>query len=116
MDSAVLSNLIAAAATIISGYLVFRAYRSSEALAASKETVAEMREELKHCYKQIAAYHQLEDILVEPLLDGKDMKIVKGIYRKQVVDKGLDRPFMTRTEATKRLAELERSCTTRGSR
>lgn len=107
MNSAVLSNLIAAAATVISGYLVFRAYKSSEDLAAAKEKVANLQKELIFCYKQIAAYHQLEDILIEPYLDGKVMKVVKGDFRKMVEVKGFDRPHITRTEATKRIGELE---------
>lgn len=108
MDGAIFSSLIAAAATIISGYMLYRAHRSTESLQASKDAIAKLHGELIVCYHQIAAYHQLEDILVEPLLAGKDMKAVKGTYRSMVVEKGFERPEMTRTQAKKRIGELAR--------
>lgn len=108
MDGAIFSSLIAAAATIISGYMLYRAHRSTESIQASREAIAKLHGELIDCYHQIAAYHQLEDILIEPLLAGKDMKAVKGSYRSLVVEKGLVRPEMTRTQANKRIKELAR--------
>jgi hypothetical protein len=108
MDGAIFSSLIAAAATIISGYMLYSAHRSTESIRESKETIAELQRELLLCYHQIAAYHQLEDILIEPLLAGKDMKAVKGAYRSMVVEKGFKRPEVTRTQATKRINELLR--------
>ena len=108
MDGAIFSSLIAAAATIISGYMLYRAHRSTESIQASKEAIAKLQGELIDCYHQIAAYHQLEDILVEPLLAGKDMKAVKGNYRTMVVEKGFVRPEVTRTQANKRIKDLSR--------
>ena len=109
------SSLISAASAIIAaasaGYWGYRSIKTTSDEAKLKDETARLKRELITCYRQIAAYHQLEQEF-STYLSGESSvatKTVKTEFRNRVMASLGERPEITRRTSESRIKELEAS-------
>lgn len=107
------TSLIVALATVIgsaiTAYFGFRSVKTTADMARGKEEMVSLKNELIATYRQISAYYQLEQELIEAMktTNGGTEQTLKISHRDKVVEKGFERPKVTHNQAEKRIRELE---------
>ena len=107
--TAVVAGVCSSLASLMTAYFAYRLSRSKQ----RNHDLAHERDvylmEVKRCYRQIAAYYELERIACERLAQSTETNptVVQIKLRDAVTGMGIERPAMTRNQAQRRLAELE---------
>jgi hypothetical protein len=102
---AIAASTVAAIASLVAA--IVTAYFGYRATRTSKE-IADLKGELKRAYRQVAAYHELEDIACEEIAMQRNSsaKTIKTELRDRAVQRNVERPDLTRKQCEKRLSEL----------
>jgi hypothetical protein len=112
-QQAIAASIVAAAAALVSALVsAYFGYRTTQLSKIDKEheqMLERQLKELRRCYRQLAAYHELESRACQRIehASGSNQNTAQKSLRTEVEQAGLERPSITRTEAEKRLAELE---------
>lgn len=112
-QQAIAASIAASVAALISAAVsAFFGYRAAQLSKADKEherLLEKQAKELRRCYRQVAAFHELESRACKRIAaaTGENATTVQKSLRAEVEQSGLERPAITRTEAEKRLAEIE---------
>lgn len=114
MSNEVMIALITGASAVsgaaITSYFNHRSIKATTDLSTLKDKYAASRKELIRIYRQVAAYHQLEDIVTQDQLAARpnvDPRAIKKEMRDRVEGAGAERPEITRRQAESRIRELE---------
>jgi hypothetical protein len=107
--ASVAASVAALISAIVSAYFGYQSAQLSKIDKKHELLLDEHVKELKRCYRQIAAYHNLELRACQQIeaATGVSQATVQKKLRTDVKNAGLERPSITGTEAEKRLAELE---------
>lgn len=117
MDGTLLGAFFTAVGVLVAAYFNYRSVQAStearvlrDQLADSKEQLLAVKKELARMYRQVAAYHQLEEIVTQDALKAdpkQDPRAIKKTLRDRAVGMGVERPEITRMQAERKLRELE---------
>ena len=107
--ASIVASVAALISTLISAYFGYRAVQLSKVDKEHEQLLAKQAKELGRCYRQLAAFHELESRACQGITatTGENQSTTQKSLRSEVEQAGLERPAITRTEAEKRLAELE---------
>jgi hypothetical protein len=107
--ASVAASAAALISALISAYFGYRTAQLSKVDKVHERTLDQQLKELRRCYRQLAAYHELESRACQRIasLSDSNQSTTQKSLRTEVEQAGLERPAITRTEAQTRLAELE---------
>jgi hypothetical protein len=109
LGSSAISAISALAAAAIAGYFGYKSVKATSDEAKLKEELAKLKKELVGVYRQVAAYHQLEQELSSHISQSADSSVraIKTEFRNKVRELLGERPELSRNSAESRIRELE---------